>query len=111
MSSSHEWSFACQSAALVLGMLTAVGGGAPADGRRSPMPIYVSPLGNDAWSGHLPAPNDGKTDGPFRTLKKACEALQPGQTCLLRQGTYRETLKPVRGGESGRPVVISNYPG
>ncbi len=70
---------------------------------------YVSPDGNDAWSGRLRAPNAARTDGPFRTLKKAAGEVQPGATCFLRKGTYRETLKPARSGEPGKPIVFRNY--
>jgi hypothetical protein len=34
---------------------------------------YVATDGNDAWSGALPRPNDGKTDGPFATIDHARE--------------------------------------
>jgi len=70
---------------------------------------YVSPDGNDAWSGQVPAPNVARTDGPFRTLGKACAMVQPGDTCYLRGGTYRETLKPARSGAAGQPIVFRNY--
>ena len=35
---------------------------------------YVSPQGNDAWSGQLDAPNAEKTDGPLGTLQQAVTA-------------------------------------
>jgi len=38
--------------------------------------IYVSNNGDDSWSGKLPAPNKGKSDGPFRTIEKAQEAIR-----------------------------------
>ena len=37
--------------------------------------LFVSPKGDDAWSGRLPAPNAGGTDGPFATLRRAKEAV------------------------------------
>ncbi len=37
---------------------------------------YVSPEGNDAWSGRLDAPNSAGTDGPLRTLEGARDALR-----------------------------------
>ena len=30
--------------------------------------LYVSPAGNDAWSGKMPNPNAKKTDGPLASL-------------------------------------------
>lgn len=58
---------------------------------------YVSPRGNDRWSGRAadPAPN-GK-DGPFATLARAVQAAREGgpRRILLRGGTYAlsETLE------------------
>lgn len=73
--------------------------------------LYVAPNGNDAWSGRLPEPNSARTDGPFRTLAQAAEELGPGDTCVLRQGVYRETLQPLRSGELTRPIVFRSFPG
>jgi len=38
--------------------------------------FYVSPEGNDAWSGLLPEPNAHATDGPFATLPAAQTATR-----------------------------------
>jgi hypothetical protein len=38
--------------------------------------LYVSTDGNDAWSGTLPEPNAGKTDGPFATLQRARDEIR-----------------------------------
>lgn len=38
--------------------------------------FYVSPTGNDRWSGTLPEPNLQKTDGPFATLEQAQKAVK-----------------------------------
>jgi hypothetical protein len=37
---------------------------------------HVSPSGNDAWSGSLPEPNAGRTDGPVATLERARDAIR-----------------------------------
>jgi hypothetical protein len=37
--------------------------------------FYVSPRGNDRWSGKLAAPNPAGTDGPFATLDRASDAV------------------------------------
>jgi len=37
----------------------------------APVLYYVSPTGNDNWSGTLPAANPAATDGPFKTLGRA----------------------------------------
>lgn len=51
---------------------------------------YVALNGNDSWSGTLAAPNGSGTDGPFRTLAKARDAMRTGsvKTTLIRAGTY-----------------------
>lgn len=38
--------------------------------------VYVSPNGNDAWSGLAAAPNAGKTDGPVATLQRARDIVR-----------------------------------
>jgi len=68
---------------------------------------YVSPSGNDAWSGRLPAPNANRTDGPVLTLARARDLARarrqhdPGGVAaaiVLREGRYRRTM----------PVVFTN---
>ena len=58
--------------------------------------FYVSPAGNDAWSGTLEGPNADRTDGPFLTPFKARDAVgelkaSGGETdivVLFRGGRY-----------------------
>jgi hypothetical protein len=38
--------------------------------------LYVSPDGNDAWSGTLAAPNAARTDGPFASLERARDGVR-----------------------------------
>lgn len=59
-------------------------GGAP------PPSFYISPAGNDSWSGLLAAPNAEGTDGPFRTLAAAKVAMEGSAVKIarLRAGTY-----------------------
>jgi len=82
--------------AFVLSLISA--GAAPAP------TYYVSPAGKDAWSGTLPAPNAGKTDGPFATLAGAQMAIGKSRpagemtrwtTVQVRAGKYclNETLR------------------
>lgn len=63
-----------------------------------PATIYVSPSGNDTWSGKLSAPNHAKTDGPLASLPAAVAAarkLTAPKRIVLREGKYclSETLK------------------
>ena len=38
--------------------------------------FYVSPAGNDQWTGKLPQANDQKTDGPLASLASARDAIR-----------------------------------
>ena len=71
--------------------------------------IFVSPNGNDKWSGRLPAANADKTDGPLATLGRACRLVAPADTCFVRKGVYREVLKPARSGKPGAPITFRSY--
>src|SRR5688572_9189627 len=62
---------------------------------------YVSTSGSDAAPGSLSA--------PFRTIQKAASLAQPGDTVLVRGGTYRETVKPPRSGSSSAPITFKPY--
>lgn len=87
--------------------------------------FYVSPSGNDAWSGRRAAPDSGGSDGPFATLERARDAVRAlrasgkwpkhGVTVFLREGTY-ELSKTLRlsgedSGLKGAPVVWRPRPG
>jgi len=41
-----------------------------------PTQLYVSPQGNDSWSGGQAAPNAQQSDGPFATLERARDAIR-----------------------------------
>jgi len=81
--------------------------------------LYVSPDGNDSWSGKFSLPNQDRTDGPLVTLEAAKQAvrelkkigplpaggvtvwIQPGQY-FLRQGFE---LTPEDSGTAESPIV------
>ena len=63
---------------------------------------YVATDGSDT--------NDGSLNAPFKTFQKAAETLQPGDTCIIRGGTYHETLTP-RSGEAESPITYKAYEG
>ena len=55
--------------------------------------LFVSPKGNDAWSGRRPAPNSRGTDGPLATIEAAQKAVRRLKAdrpvrVHLRGGTY-----------------------
>ncbi|MCC6508180.1 MAG: right-handed parallel beta-helix repeat-containing protein [Pirellulaceae bacterium] len=47
--------------------------------------LFVSPQGNDAWSGTLSAPNADNSDGPLATLQQARELVRAQKRKLARQ--------------------------
>lgn len=50
---------------------------------------YVAPNGNDTWSGGLLHPNAARTDGPFRTLRYALDAIRQKRQRLTREDASR----------------------
>jgi len=83
--------------------------------------FYVSPTGNDGWSGKLDEPNADKTDGPFATIAKAVEALRQDKTqaneavsIVLRDGMHfldkPICLDQTDGGSKTCPVTYMAYP-
>jgi uncharacterized protein (TIGR03437 family) len=84
--------------------------------------FFVSPSGNDYWSGTLPAPNSNNTDGPFATFDHARLIVQSisktGLTRInvqFRAGTYylpsTEMFTSVDSGSAAMQIVYQNYPG
>lgn len=86
--------------------------------------FFVSPAGQDTWSGRLPAPKADGTDGPFATLGRARDAVralkQAGAgegpvSVQLRGGTYplEEAVRfgPEDSGTAEAPVSYEAYPG
>ena len=62
---------------------------------------YVSSTGNDS--------NPGTESQPWRTISKSSSTLQPGDTVLIKQGTYYEMLTPARSGTEGQVITYQNY--
>lgn len=56
--------------------------------------------------------NLGTIDSPWKHVQKAVSVLQPGDTCILRAGTYTEQVH-ISGlaGKEGAPITIKPYPG
>src|SRR5712664_1694207 len=83
--------------------------------RAEPTVLFVAPAGDDNWSEALDAPNEIGTDGPFRTLARARDALRElktagggmlldSATVYLRDGDYYLDAPLVFGPEdSGTP--------
>ncbi|MFJ8862398.1 choice-of-anchor Q domain-containing protein [Streptomyces sp. NPDC102451] len=71
---------------------------------------YVSPSGSDT--------NPGTSDGaPLKTLQKAADLTEPGDTVSIMKGTYtesaegRDVLTIRRSGSAGLPITFKAYPG
>lgn len=59
---------------------------------------YVATTGSDEAT--------GSQDAPFRTVQRAAEAMQAGDTCIVREGVYRETVRPANSGSADRPIAF-----
>ena len=86
--------------------------------------LYVSPKGNDAWSGTLAEPNDTQTDGPFATVERSRDAVRQLKTdsrlaedvkIVLRSGTHQLTatleLTPEDSGSEDATISYEAFPG
>jgi len=62
---------------------------------------YVDNHGNDT--------NAGGIDFPFRSIQRAADVAQPGDTVFIRGGTYRETVTPARSGTKAAPITYRAY--
>jgi parallel beta-helix repeat protein len=64
---------------------------------------YVSVSGDDG--------NAGTVDKPLRTIGKALGLVIPGDTVIVRGGTYYERVSFSKGGIQGKNVTVKGYPG
>jgi hypothetical protein len=83
---------------------------AQADDAPRRVTFFVSPGGNDAWSGRRAEPNANHTDGPFATLHAACRAARAlsssrARTIVMQAGEHliEESLL-LDGSDSGLTV-------
>ncbi|NPV45843.1 MAG: right-handed parallel beta-helix repeat-containing protein [Armatimonadetes bacterium] len=84
--------------------------------------LYVSPTGNDAWSGRLAQPNAARTDGPLASLQGARDAvrklprpLTEPVRVLFPDGEYElrapVVFAPQDSGTADCPVTYEAAPG
>ena len=64
---------------------------------------YVSVQGSDG--------NPGSLSRPWRTIAFAAGQLRPGDTLLVRGGTYLERPTVSASGTADAPITIRSYPG
>src|SRR5581483_9235867 len=66
----------------------------------------------DTASSRAADTNPGTSDQPLKTISRAAELAQPGETVRVRPGTYRESVHLRRGGVPGRPLTfLADPPG
>ncbi len=66
-----------------------------------PRAWYVSPSGNNDYPGTLQM--------PFLSIRQAAGRMQAGDTCIIRQGIYREKIHPANNGMAGAPLLFMPY--
>ena len=89
-----------------------------------PCVLYVSPIGNDAWSGKLATANAAKSDGPLASLTAARDAIRRLKAAgplmapvevHLRGGIYRpQEMLALEAQDSGTeqcPIAYVAFPG
>lgn len=64
---------------------------------------YVSATGSNT--------NSGSISDPFKTIQSGVSALKPGDTLLIRGGTYSEKVTIPNSGSSDGLITVKNYPG
>jgi hypothetical protein len=62
-------------------------------------------------SGSAAGPGTGTLSNPFQTIKQCADIAVAGDTCAIRAGTYRETVRPLNSGTAGAPITFQNYNG
>ena len=107
----------------VLVLLLALGPG-PAP-EAAELRLYVSPTGNDAWSGTLAEPNTARSDGPLASLEGARDQIRKrkkaeglpdgGVTVWVAGGVYERSqtfdLGVEDSGAEKSPIVYRGQPG
>jgi|GEM_PF-1810978 len=63
---------------------------------------YVSTTGSNETG-------DGSFESPWRTIQRAADDMQAGDTAIIRGGVYRETVTPANSGTADKPIIFKSY--
>lgn len=93
----------------IVGLIAAVVGGgltsaAIASESAERTTYYVATSGDDD--------SDGRSlDAPLRSMQQCAAVALAGDTCVVRGGVYRETVRPAASGQADAPITFVSYPG
>jgi hypothetical protein len=65
--------------------------------------VYVAAGGDDSHA--------GTRDRPLKTIQRALDGVRPGDTVIIRAGTYRESVRLTASGTETAPIRIMAMPG
>lgn len=65
--------------------------------------FFVATTGNDS--------NPGTEAQPWRTIGKCAATMVAGDTCIVKAGTYNETVTPLNSGTAGNLITYKANPG
>ncbi|MCX7968438.1 MAG: right-handed parallel beta-helix repeat-containing protein [Armatimonadetes bacterium] len=54
--------------------------------------------------------NPGTADLPLKSINRAAQLVQPGDTVIVKAGIYREHVRLTRSGKPGAPITFVAYP-
>ena len=52
---------------------------------------------------------NGSSGAPWASISKANDMLMPGDTLYIKAGTYEETIRPQRSGQSGKYITYTRF--
>lgn len=64
---------------------------------------HVSKIGSES--------SDGTESDPFLLIQQAADAMTAGDSALVHEGIYHETVAPYASGVEGAPIVYQVSPG
>lgn len=74
------------------------------------LPALATEYVVDQHHPHTDDANPGSSAAPFKTIRKAASVAQAGDTILVLEGDYAETVKLANSGAEGNPIVFKGLP-